>query len=444
MKRKEKIAAGFLVFLAFMWICTLVSKSIYASKLPRVTTALVEKRRIEHVVEADGIVKQGSDVAVHTLPGLRVLKICVRTGDEVEEGSELFWLDKEDLKEVIAKKELEAAKLEYQIEDMKENRALDEMERQKGIRRAEEDRETAGDKAETALQRADEALQQAEKELDRFHQEEATVSGNQVGISEREALEKNVQSAEYGKEDALTGNADNLRNADRNLEDANTPGRADSALEIARMELENLRKEIEKYREIYKADGKVASDRSGTVTKVNVTVGERTVDGAAVVCADKEVPYQFETLIAREQKKYVNQGDAVTLDTPEGKNELVINYLEEDASGSYRAVVYLPEGKGTLGMSGTLKKQEVSESYDCCIPIDALHQEGMGGRYYIYLAGEREGILGRERYVEMRYVKVMDRNDSYAALESGAVAKEEEVITGSDKEINGNMVIRVE
>jgi hypothetical protein len=44
----------------------------------------------------------------------------------------------------------------------------------------------------------------------------------------------------------------------------------------------------------------------------------------------------------------------------------------------------------------------------------------------------------------MRYVKVMDRNDSYAALESGAVAKEEEVITGSDKEINGNMVIRVE
>lgn len=40
------------------------------------------------------------------------------------------------------------------------------------------------------MQRADEALQQAEKELDRFHQEEATVSGNQVGISEREALEK--------------------------------------------------------------------------------------------------------------------------------------------------------------------------------------------------------------------------------------------------------------
>ena len=44
----------------------------------------------------------------------------------------------------------------------------------------------------------------------------------------------------------------------------------------------------------------------------------------------------------------------------------------------------------------------------------------------------------------MRYVKVMDMNDSYAALETGAVAKEEEVITGSDKEIGNNAVIRVE
>ena len=189
---------------------------------------------------------------------------------------------------------------------------------------------------------------------------------------------------------------------------------------------------------------KVASDRLGTVTKVNLTVGERTVDGAAVVCADNEVPYQFETLIAKEQKKYVNQGDTVTLSTPEGKSELEINYLEEDASGAYRAVVYLPQGKGTLGMSGTLNKAEVTESYECCVPVDALHKEGMGERYYIYLVGERDGILGRERYVEMRYVKVLDMNDSYAALENGSVSKEEEVIIGSNKEVENNMVVRME
>ena len=535
MKRKEKIAAGLAVFFVLMWICTLVSKSIYASKLPRVNTVNPEKRRIEHLVEAEGIVKQGSDVAVHTLPGMRVMKICVRVGDEVEEGSELFWLDTDDLGELIEEKKLEAAKLEYQIEDLKENRALEGIEKQKEISRAREDLEVTADKADTALERADEALNQAGEKLNRLdgkkpsatsdgdrkkaneeyeqwvkqgEQLAATVSGNQVSVaekekhlekvkgdgnaeeikkaeeelkaavealeaaadryenyqsnpksrpdfsdedsarkaweSEKEILEDNVRNAQYGREDALTGNADSLRNAERALEDAGMPERSDSTLEIYQMQLERLQKEIERYREIYQAGGKVASDRLGTVTKVNLTVGERTVDGAAVVCADNEVPYQFETLIAKEQKKYVNQGDTVTLSTPEGKSELEINYLEEDASGAYRAVVYLPQGKGTLGMSGTLNKAEVTESYECCVPVDALHKEGMGERYYIYLVGERDGILGRERYVEMRYVKVLDMNDSYAALENGAVAKDEEVIIGSNKEVENNMVVRME
>ena len=535
MKRKEKIAAGLAVFFVLMWICTLVSKSIYASKLPRVNTVNPEKRRIEHLVEAEGIVKQGSDVAVHTLPGMRVMKICVRVGDEVEEGSELFWLDTDDLGELIEKKKLEAAKLEYQIEDLKENRALEGIEKQKEISRAREDLEVTADKADTALERADEALDQAGEKLNRLdgkkpsatsdgdrkkaneeyeqwvkqgEQLAATVSGNQVSVaekekhlekvkgegnaeeikkaeeelkaaaealeaaedryenyqsnpksrpdfsdedsarkaweSEKEILEDNVRNAQDGREDALTGNADSLRNAERALEDAGMPERSDSTLEIYQMQLERLQKEIERYREIYQAGGKVASDRLGTVTKVNLTVGERTVDGAAVVCADNEVPYQFETLIAKEQKKYVNQGDTVTLSTPEGKSELEINYLEEDASGAYRAVVYLPQGKGTLGMSGTLNKAEVTESYECCVPVDALHKEGMGERYYIYLVGERDGILGRERYVEMRYVKVLDMNDSYAALENGSVSKEEEVIIGSNKEVENNMVVRME
>ncbi len=535
MKRKEKIAAGLCAFFICMWVCTLISKSVYVSKLPRVTVEKIEKRRIEHIVETDGIIKQGSDVAIHTLPGMRVQKICVRAGDEVEEGSELFWLGKDDLEEVIEAKKLEAAKLEYQITDFKENRALDEIERQKGIRRAGEDLEVTKDKAGTALERADKALQQAGEELDdlkksgvditseedrqkAYHEYNqwvkegeklgATVSGNQVGVAEKEkyleevrrqgnaeeirkaeealkeakdklalaekdyekyqsnpktqpdfegedsakkawesekkALEESVQNAEYGREDALTGNVDNLREADRKLEDANTPNRADSTLEIYQMELERLKKEIEKYREIYREGGKVVSDMTGTVTKVNLTVGERTVDGAAIVCADKDVPYQFETLVTKEQKKYVNQGDTVTLGTPEGKKELEINYLEEDVSGAYRAVVYLPQGEGALGMSGTFTKYETSESFDCCIPIEALHREGVGERYYVYLAGERDGILGTERYVEMRYVKVLDQNDTYAALETGAVSGDEQVITGSDKEIESNMVIRVD
>ena len=238
MKRKEKIAAGLAVFFVLMWICTLVSKSIYASKLPRVNTVNPEKRRIEHLVEAEGIVKQGSDVAVHTLPGMRVMKICVRVGDEVEEGSELFWLDTDDLGELIEEKKLEAAKLEYQIEDLKENRALEGIEKQKEISRAREDLEVTADKADTALERADEALDQAGEKLNRLdgkkpsatsdgdrkkaneeyeqwvkqgEQLAATVSGNQVSVAEKEKHLEKVKGE---------GNAEEIKKAEEELKAA--------------------------------------------------------------------------------------------------------------------------------------------------------------------------------------------------------------------------------
>lgn len=531
---RRKTAAGFVLFLALMWVCTLVSKTIYASKLPQVQAAEAEKKRIEHIVESDGIIKQGSDRAIHTLAGLRVEQIRVRAGDEVEKGEVLFTLDKEDLAEIIGQKELEAAKLEYQIGDLQRNRQLDAEEKSRQQERAGEDYVTAAEAAERGISRADDALQEADQKLQKHLEDgisvtsreerekaereyddwvrhaselENTVSGNRVSVAEmekrlaelqengsgeeiakareelkaaqeklqsaqeayekyqenpvkkpdftsedaakkaweteKESLEGGVKSAGYGKEDALTAGEAGIRDAQRNREDAQAASRADSTLEIYRMELKNLKTEIEKYRGIYQAEGQVVSEVDGTVTRINLTAGERTTDGAAVVCADKEIPYQFETLLNGEQKKYVNQGDTVTLKTSRAEEELEVDYMEEDGGGSYRAVVYLPQGKGELGMSGTMRRSAASESYNCCIPVEALHSE-TGGRYFVYIISEREGILGKECYAQLRYVEVLDQNDRYAALADGALSGGERVITGCDKELVNGAAVRYE
>lgn len=531
---RRKTAAGFVLFLALMWVCTLVSKTIYASKLPQVQAAEAEKKRIEHIVESDGIIKQGSDRAIHTLAGLRVEQIRVRAGDEVEKGEVLFTLDKEDLAEIIGQKELEAAKLEYQISDLQRNRQLDAEEKSRQQERAGEDYVTAAEAAERGISRADDALQEADQKLQKHLEDgisvtsreerekaereyddwvrhaaelENTVSGNRVSVAEmekrlaelqengsgeeiakareelkaaqeklqsaqeayekyqenpvkkpdftsedaakkaweteKESLEGGVKSAGYGKEDALTAGEAGIRDAQRNREDAQAASRADSTLEIYRMELKNLKTEIEKYRGIYQAEGQVVSEVDGTVTRINLTAGERTTDGAAVVCADKEIPYQFETLLNGEQKKYVNQGDTVTLKTSRAEEELEVDYMEEDGGGSYRAVVYLPQGKGELGMSGTMRRSAASESYNCCIPVEALHSE-TGGRYFVYIISEREGILGKEYYAQLRYVEVLDQNDRYAALADGALSGGERVITGCDKELVNGAAVRYE
>ena len=98
---KKKIMAGFAVFMGAMWLCTVISKSYYTTKLPVVSTATPEEKYIEHIVEADGIVVEGGSQAVNALGGLRVSEVSVQIGDRVEEGDELFRIDLEDLREAV-------------------------------------------------------------------------------------------------------------------------------------------------------------------------------------------------------------------------------------------------------------------------------------------------------------------------------------------------------
>lgn len=616
--RQKRIIVCFFAFLGFMWICTLVSKSIYASGLPQVTVKAPEKKSLQYTVKAEGTVSQGSEVAIHTEEGLRVEKIFVREGDAIEADTVLFRIDKEDLKEKRKEKELAIAKLKYEMEDFKTNRELAEKEKEEQIKRAKEDYGEAQSKA-AGEERAADALGAAEEKLNRHLENgvsvtpeeerqkaessyqnwrsqedsltgsvqekeqaarEAVRAADETGIkaqqandrltaaegtegeaagkvsaaekrvreaekniedaaasggtpedglqqalldaqallaaaqteygtaqeqtaaarteaealqaelatanqallnaqteyntaeealknwqanpvakpdyssedsakqsweSSREALKEGVKSAQHAKEDAQISAGELLKQAERGVEDAMSPKKADSTLQIYRLELEQLEAELAKYRALEKADGNVTGGITGTVTGVRLTAGERTPDGAAVVCADSSQPYRFEAILTKEQKKYVNLGDTVTVSPGKGKKlELTVDYLEEEENspGNYRVVVNLPEKTGQPGMSGVLSKSEYSDSYDCCILADALYSENNGTRFYVYVAGEREGILGKELYAKKCVVKLLEQNEEYAALVPGTVSMEDMVIIGSDKELTGNEVIR--
>ncbi len=60
MDRKRKaVVAGFLLFLAIMGICSLVTKGIYTATLPRVTTAVPSDMSLYPSVCATGAVDTG-------------------------------------------------------------------------------------------------------------------------------------------------------------------------------------------------------------------------------------------------------------------------------------------------------------------------------------------------------------------------------------------------
>ena len=59
-----------------------------------------------------------------------------------------------------------------------------------------------------------------------------------------------------------------------------------------------------------------------------------------------------------------------------------------------------------------------------------------------YIVSERAGILGTELVAEQIYVKVLDRNDSYAAIEEGVIDRETELIVGTTEELDDRVAIR--
>ncbi len=164
--RKKKIMAGFFIFLALMWLCTIISKSIYASRLPVVTTVVTEQKYVEHIVEVEGIVVAGEKNPVTALSGLRIDKVMVQAGDRVEEGDVLFTIDMEDLKAIMEEKQTQIAKLQLQIDTILKNEELARQKKALEEERARADYDAQARYQDTLVGRAAEEINQAETDIE--------------------------------------------------------------------------------------------------------------------------------------------------------------------------------------------------------------------------------------------------------------------------------------
>ena len=460
-KRMKRIGAGLIVFMVFMWLCTLISKSIYASKLPLVSTCGIDARYIEHVVEAEGIVEAGSKLPVTVLGGLRVVEVFVQTGDRVEEGALLFTVDLEDMKEIMAEQELASRKIRLQIDTILHNRELAEEKKALEEARAREDYDALARYQDTLVGRAAENVVQAEEALDELQAEirdyyvfcenedgerkteEEIEAERKAREEEEERLKQEVQAAAYAEADARWNRDNIMKDAGRKVEDTVSEEDEDATLAVYYAEVESIQEKLAAYQEILDGEGKIAAPMGGMVTDVYVQAGGRVPDTASFLMADDEVPCQFRVPLTKEDKTYVNLGDDVKLKLGDRKEiNAAIDYLteNENAPGSFTAVLRLPEETGTPGQSGTIICAKSGEKRPCCIPLLALHEEQ--NKSYVYVVGEREGILGMEYYVEEINVTVVDKNDKFAAIE-GAVTEESRIIQSADREMKRGDVIRL-
>ena len=428
-KRKKRIASGFAVFLVLMWLCTLISKSIYAAKLPMVSTVSVQAKYVEHTVKAEGIVEVGAKRAVNVLGGLRVSELCVHIGDRVEEGELLFRIDLEDLAVFLEEKEIACGKIQMQIDAIAHNKELAAARQAVEESRAREDYDALARYQDTLVGRAAEEVAQAEEALEEQPDEEL--------------LKRELQAAAYAEADAKWNRDNILKEAGRKVEDVLEEENADAALALYQTELAAAREELASYQEMADQEGQILAPSAGIVTDIRVEVGGRVPDTASLLLSDEDVPCQFRVTLTREDVSYVNLNDSVKLELDGSRSmDAVIDYLAENEymPGSFTAIVNLPEGTGVPGQSGILTRTDAGEKQYTCIPLNALYITE--GRSYVYVVNEREGILGPEYYVEEIAVSVNDKNDSWASVQ-GALTEESRVVGNSTAEIKKGDVVRL-
>ena len=425
-KRKKKIVTGFLVFLAAMWLCTVISKSIYASRLPIVSTESIESKYVEHVVKVDGIVVAGEKNPVTALGGLRVERLAVQVGDQVEEGDVLFAIDLEDLASIMEEKQNAIARIQTQVDTILANEELARHE-------------------DTLVGRAAEAYSQIKDEIGEQREGSFTEDGEYISGAADEELEDALQQAAYAEADAKWQRDSAMKDAGRKVEDILAPENADATLEVSRLELADLRADLALYQEVKNANGEIRAEHGGMVTDIFITTGGRTSDSAVMLLADDSVPCQFKTTLTQEQKKYVGLSDTVSLklDGSSKEKEAVIDYLAESSSapGSYEVYINLPEGTGVPGMSGTMSHVESGEKRPCCVTPAAVTT--VEGRSHVYVVREREGILGMEYYAEQVSVRIADQNDYFVALENAPLDQEDRIIISSTKALENGEIVRL-
>lgn len=431
---RGKAVKGFAVFLLIMLFCTFVSRSIYAYQMPRVETDKAQRKSISHVVAADGCVAAVSESAVTVPAGIRIAEIFVRAGEEVEQGTVLFRLDTECLTADAETLEDEIALSEQKLTEKKSDLKIAEQARQTERARAKEDLENVTKTQDLNVGQARRRYELAKNEMTACDPEDEG----------RYALEKAFIEAEMSLQSADNERSLAILEAQRRVEDADRAVTNEkSSIMEAEQELEELRAELAVYRELIAQNGEVFSGIAGSVSSVQISVGEKTTDGAAMKLADGSGGWVFEACVAKEQMGYFHSDDSVTLKFQNGKNAmencpvLAINQIDDD---NYLVTVKIQEGKVSMGETGTLQIFAQEGPYECCVPLSAIHTSD--GISYVFVIREIDTILGTELKIVKRTVSIIDKNDTYAALKEGSLGEEEQVVVDSDKEIAPGDTVR--
>lgn len=322
---------------------------------------------------------------------------------------------------------------------------------------AREAAESAGEDPEEAEQKIraeyQPALEEAEHRADAARkekqeaQETLSLAQKEDGASQKQALQEAVTAAQQAYDQAVENRETTLRAAGRAVEDAQQGEASDSTGERTRMARAAQAEQVARLEALLSDHCTIRSPRAGTVTGLSLEVGSPTPDGAAVLLAETGQNTVLTAQVSTKQRNHVTPGTEVTLKLSGGKDP--VTGLTVDTVGQSSGdpelldvTVRLPRGTMEIGETADLEILKKSQEYPVCVPLSALR--GENGAYFLLVPEESRGILGTELVARRVDVSVLEKNDSYAALDSNLFFSDQKFLTSTSKPVGAGDRIRLE
>ena len=474
-KHKERAAWYFGLFLVFMLICTIVSRGIYASRMPKVTAGTIETKTLVREIEANGTVVTKEEVPVVTEAGVLVEKVCVVEGQKVEPGDLLFQVETEDLKRLLQQADVQIQTEEAKLAELNASGST-------AVNRASQDLQDVTNTTSGDISRAEEAYQAAVRERDSFPSEEeykkkaykkdaeyqklwktsqkkaATkedknafssykksldASLSESYAQEKAALESVAAEREAALSAANASRTETIKQAQRALEDAKSGSGESGAKKEQQNQIALLKENRERLSKLQQAEGKIFCEISGYVGRISVRAGERTTDSSALVLSDANGEKLFQAVLPQEEKAYLVPGDKISITFPNGGKQLFgipIEAVGDLEDGSCQITAKISDPQVTIGQTAEMNLNKEIGRYECSLPLSALYQDNSSD--YVFLIEEKNTILGVEMTARKQKVKVIDKDASYAALEVDAFTEEDKIIIETDKDVKDGTRVR--
>lgn len=435
MKREKKAVRWILIFFAAMLVFTILSRAADSMTIPKVQVESIHAGTLDFSIEGEGILAAETEKVVFFPAGVKAVELLT-SGTEVKKGEALAIFDTEALKEREDTCKAELKKLEISMEQETLNGTAD-------ARTKEED------SAKRTEGQASQELKEAKKELAKKQEEyKKKVESGESAEEEIQALEEEIQAWEAEvktRKQALKEAQNVLEDAKEN--DANAKINEQKQENIAKLakegiqvDIEQKKKELKQIQKLIAAEGKMPSPLAGTITEVKAETGTETSgqEYFKIGTGNTKMTAQME----KDAVEKLKLQDKLTVISVAEENEIKgeVTAIEDEGDNKVMMIASLEENPLRIGTSVEFKATITSKEYDAVVPLGAIREDSQGK--YVLVVKEENSILGKEEKASRISVKIQEKNNAQAAVES-ALQADDKIIVSSNKSISEGDRVRI-